>query len=173
MINITNKNGDVEVKKIIFKPGSESKEVLENPLLETIYNKKKFDEEKANKILFYYINIDNRFDLDNYLQYKMINLMDFVRAFYYKVMLITGIADTYRNEQYISKPDFLYDLDRLMLIANLNSMNREMVGDNIAIMTLYSILNWYSLLKDSGVIDFFKYIKSSIKSIFSFENQKK
>lgn len=142
MMNITDTDGNVEVKKIHFKPGSESKEALSNPLLEIIYKQKKFNEKKANKVLYYYINIDNKYDLNNYLQYKMITPMDFIRAFYYKFMLVTGIADTYRNEQYIYKPDLLYDFERLILMSNLNSLNRERVRDNINLLLVYLVLRF-------------------------------
>ena len=140
MINITSRKGEVEVKKLLFKPGQESKEVLENPLLEKIYKKKRFSEYKANKILLYYINIDNRFDLDNYLQYKMITPLDFIRVIYYKFMLITGIADKYRNEQYIAKFDIFYEIERLLLVANLNSLNRQKVRDDLAFLFIYFIV---------------------------------
>jgi hypothetical protein len=148
MMNITDSEGNVEVKKIHFKPGSETKEALSNPLLEFIYKQKKFNEKKANKILYYYMNIDNKYDLNNYLQYKMITPFDFIRAFYYKFMLITGIADTYRNEQYIYKSDIIYDFERLILMVNLNSMNRERVRDNINLLIVYFAIRLINEWKD-------------------------
>ena len=44
--------------------------------------------------------------------------MDVVRAFYYIFMTYTGLADTYRNEQYFMKPDFLYNLEREIIAIN-------------------------------------------------------
>lgn len=148
MINITKQNGEVEVKKILFKPGSESKEVLETPILETIYKRRKFSEYKANKLLLYYMNIDNKYDLDNYLQYKSINIMDLFRALYYKFFLVTGIADVYRNEQYMPKPDILYDYDRLILLANLNSFNKKRVENDMYFLFLYFCVRFYNEAKD-------------------------
>ena len=73
MINITSENGETNMKKILFTPGSESKEVLENPLLEFVYKSKKFSEKKANEYLYYYINIQNNIDLDVSINNIMMN----------------------------------------------------------------------------------------------------
>ena len=63
--------------------------------------------ERANKLAVYYLNINKRYDLDvrttfillqNYLQYKPIGFMDWIRCGYYLFMFNTGLADTYRNE---------------------------------------------------------------------------
>lgn len=64
MLNITDINGKTSVQKLLFKQGSESKEVLENPYMELIYKKSVFDEEKANLYTSYYNNVYNKYDLD-------------------------------------------------------------------------------------------------------------
>ena len=64
MLNITDRKGKTNVEKLLFKPGSESKEVLENPFMELIYKEKEFNEEKANIYTAYYNNISNKYDLD-------------------------------------------------------------------------------------------------------------
>ena len=53
---------------------------------------------RANKIAIYYLNIDKKYNLDNYLTQKWITPMDWVRAAWYYVSIKTGYADTYRNE---------------------------------------------------------------------------
>jgi len=63
--------------------------------------------------------------------YKPITPMDFVRAFYYLFMYHTGLADTYRNEQYMPKPDFLYDHERMMIALNFNNPDKAEVSKNI------------------------------------------
>ena len=65
--------------------------------------------ERANRIAIYYLNIHKRYDLDNYLHYKPINVADYARAAYFLFMTYTGLADTYRNEQYVAKSDFWYE----------------------------------------------------------------
>lgn len=80
--------------------------------------------ERANRIAIYYLNIHKRFDLDNYLQYKPITPFDFARAAYYTFMIKTGLADTYRNEQYVPKSDFFYEQERQMLYLNFNNPDK-------------------------------------------------
>ena len=65
--------------------------------------------ERANRLAIYYLNLHKRYDLDNYLHYKPVTPMDWARAGYYLFMWYTGLADTYRNEQFIGKPDWLYE----------------------------------------------------------------
>lgn len=64
--------------------------------------------------------------------------MDIVRCIYYKVMTRTGFADTYRYEQYISKPDRLYELEALFISANLNSKDKKKVKENVSFILLFS-----------------------------------
>lgn len=63
--------------------------------------------------------------------------MDFVRVLYYKIMLFFGIADIYRNEQYMFKPDFFYNIEKLLITSNLNNLDRAKVNDNLCIVFLY------------------------------------
>lgn len=146
MMNVTDNNGNIEVKKVNFNLGFEIEKAMENPLLEFVYNKSKFNDKKANKVLYYYININNRVDLDNYLLYKRLNPMDFIRCFYYLFMKYSQIADIYRNEQYLPKPDLIYNIEYLMIQSNLNKMNKIEVSDNIFIISIYIICNIYNNL---------------------------
>jgi hypothetical protein len=59
------KNGHTFIEKIIFN--EERPELRENPFLEMLMKQKPWNEaqlEKANKLTGYYININNRDDLD-------------------------------------------------------------------------------------------------------------
>ena len=58
--------------------------------------------------------------------------MDWVRAFYYLFMWHTGLADTYRNEQYFPKPDFLYNYERYMIAMNFANPDTSKTAQNVA-----------------------------------------
>jgi hypothetical protein len=51
--------------------------------------------------------------------------MDIVRCVYYLFMYHTGVADTYRNEQYMGRPDWLYEHERKMLALNFNNPDKS------------------------------------------------
>jgi len=78
-------------------------DLLQNPLLGPLLRRKHLlmeDEiliRRANKIAFYFLNKDKKWDLDNYLRSKWITPMDWCRAFWYLLSSKT-IADMYRNE---------------------------------------------------------------------------
>jgi hypothetical protein len=57
--------------------------------------------------------------------------MDFVRWFYYHFKIKTGMADTYRNEQFMKKTDFLYNLEFIILQANLNTGDKRKLKNNL------------------------------------------
>ena len=63
MLNITNKNGESRVEKLLFKPGRESKEILSNPYMELIYKEKILNLGRANRLTAYYRNVNNKYDL--------------------------------------------------------------------------------------------------------------
>ena len=87
--------------------------------------------ERANRLAIYYLNLHKRFDLDNYLHYKPITPFDFGRAAYYLFMTYTGLADTYRNEQYVPKPDLIYEFERRQLLLNWNDPDKSRVSLNL------------------------------------------
>lgn len=76
---------------------------------------------RANKLAVYYLNLHKRHDLDNYLSAKPVVLMDWIRCGFYLFMTGTGLADTYRNEQYVPKSDFSYNFERKMIALNFNN----------------------------------------------------
>ncbi len=57
--------------------------------------------------------------------------MDFIRWIYYYLMIYTGIADTYRNEQFLPKFDKLYEFEMLIHSCNLNGLNKKAVKENL------------------------------------------
>lgn len=71
--------------------------------------------------------------------------MDFVRWIYYYFMIYSKIADTYRYEQFLKKPDFIYDFEMLMHSVNFNSNDKEKVKAN-----LIFVLKYYMVLLFSG-----------------------
>jgi hypothetical protein len=57
--------------------------------------------------------------------------MDWVRCGYYLFMYHTGLADTYRNEQYLPRLDYFYNLERKMIGLNFNNPDKGVVAKNI------------------------------------------
>ena len=57
--------------------------------------------------------------------------MDLMRTVYYLFMYHTGLADTYRNEQYLPRPDFIYEHERIMLALNFNNPDKDIVAKNV------------------------------------------
>jgi hypothetical protein len=56
-------------------------------------------------------------------------------------MVYSKIADTYRYEQFLKKPDFIYYFEMLMHSVNFNSNDKEKVKEN-----LFFVLKFYFLL---------------------------
>ena len=128
-------NGEMVFEKLNLR--EERIDLLQNPLLGPLLRRKdKVVEddlltERANRIAIYYLNLHKRYDLDNYLHYKPITPFDFVRTAYYLFMTYTGLADTYRNEQYMTRSDYIYDLEREMLLINFNNPDKSQVTLNL------------------------------------------
>ena len=57
-------------------------------------------------------------------------------------MIKSGIADTFRNEQYIKKPDFLYEIESMLLAANLNSNNIKANEENLVLLGYYILVRF-------------------------------
>lgn len=70
--------------------------------------------------------------------------MDIVRWLYYHIKIKTGIADVYRNEQFMNKNDTLYNYDYLMVNSNLNSHNKEKVIENLVVLELILLAKIHS-----------------------------
>ena len=46
-------------------------------------------------------------------------------------MITTGLADTYRNEQFMHKPEFVYEFDRKMILMNAGGPDNSQLALNI------------------------------------------
>ena len=57
--------------------------------------------------------------------------MDWVRCAFYLFMYHTGLADTYRNEQYLPRADYFYDLERKLIAVNFNNPDKTVVAKNL------------------------------------------
>ena len=129
--------GDMVFEKLNLR--EERIDLLQNPLLGPLLRRKETllqDKEmtkQANVLAIYYLNLHKRYDLDvsahishasplvvlqNYLQYKAVTGGDWLRAAYYTFMTTTGLADTYRNEQFMHKAEFQYEFERKMILLN-------------------------------------------------------
>ena len=141
-------DGNTYFEKLSFK--EERIDLLDNPLLGPYIRRKETIEDKnlleeASRIAIYYINIHQRYDLDNYLHYKPITIADWIRAAYYAFMMKTGLADKYRNQQFLYKPDFLYDYERRMISLNLQGPDIDKIALNSLKWLSYDIdrlINW-------------------------------
>lgn len=65
--------------------------------------------------------------------------MDWIRAFYYIFMTKTGLADTYRNEQYFPKLDCFYNFERNMIAINFANPDKGKVARNLIVALNYQI----------------------------------
>ena len=65
--------------------------------------------------------------------------MDWVRTLYYKFMTVTGLADTYRNEQFFPKLDFFYNFERNMLMLNFANPDKSKVARNVVTHLNYNL----------------------------------
>lgn len=94
--------GNVSFEKLNLQ--EERLDLLANPLLGPFLRRKAElleDELKLrrfNKLAIYYLNKDKKYDLDNYLLWKTVTPLDWVRAAWYITSIKVGYADTYRNE---------------------------------------------------------------------------
>eukprot|EP00347_Sterkiella_histriomuscorum_P013534 403364343 len=141
--------GRMLFEKINFR--EERIDLLENPLLGPSLRRKQqlIEDElmakRASQMAIYYLNLHKRYDLDNYLQYKPITAMDWIRAFYFTFMTYTGLADTYRNEQYFPKIDIFYNFERYMIAMNFANPDTSKTARNILVYhncMIESIIEW-------------------------------
>jgi hypothetical protein len=129
----------------------ESIDLLENPLLGPLFRRKGLlvqDDlmtKQANVLAIYYLNLHKRYDLNNYLQYKAITPMDWIRTVYQLTMTKTGLADKYRNEHFLPKPDIIYDWERKAIHLNAGGPDNSVLAYNILVCLnhdLQAICSW-------------------------------
>lgn len=65
--------------------------------------------------------------------------MDWIRACYFMFMTTTGLADTYRNEQYFPKMDCFYNFERNMLAINFGNPDKSKVARNLIVSLNYRL----------------------------------
>ncbi|CAI2376731.1 unnamed protein product [Moneuplotes crassus] len=149
-------DGNMAFEKLNFK--EERIDLLDNPLLGPYIRRKdkfvfknkpdaknkevKYSEkmlEEASRIAIYYLNVHKRYDLDNYLHYKPITMMDWVRAAYYGFMTKTHLADRYRNQQFLPKHDFFYNYERRTINLNLQGPDTLKHFQNMISWALFDI----------------------------------
>lgn len=75
-------------------------------------------------------------------------MMDWIRALYYIFMTKTGLADTYRNEQYFPKSDYFYDLERNLIGINYGNPDKSKIGMNIIMVLRHRVLFLRDYLMD-------------------------
>ena len=130
-----------------------------NPLLGPLLRRKEqlLEDElmirKANRIATYYLNINKKYDLDNYLSARPVSPMDWIRAAWYFTSIFVGYADTYRNEQYIPRTDFVYEHESKMLAINFRNPNTLRIGSNLVTTLDYelsNLLEWWFDDKDDN-----------------------
>jgi hypothetical protein len=57
--------------------------------------------------------------------------MDWLRCGFFLFMAHTELTNTYRNEQYVVRTDWLYNWERKMIGLNFNSPDKSQVALNI------------------------------------------
>ena len=143
--------GNMTFERLNLK--EERLDLLQNPMLGPRLRRKEQlveDElmiERANKIAIYYLNKDQRLDLDNYLGAKWITPMDWLRAAWYLASTKSGYADTYRNEHFVPKLDYIYNLERKKLGINFENPDTGMIATNLMETLSYELKELAEKLK--------------------------
>ncbi|CAD8197898.1 unnamed protein product [Paramecium pentaurelia] len=122
MVCYTDKQGKQKFEKSIFN--RERLDIIDNALFEEIFRGEMTSEKikRGSLLVAYELNCNNRFDLDNYLHYKPINPMDFIRGLHFQFYVQLGLTNQYRYDHFISKPDWLYEWEQWKI--ELNGMDR-------------------------------------------------
>lgn len=72
----------------------------------------------------YLKNINNPYNLQNYLRGKSINMGDWMRSFYYMIYRELGLTNRWRYDEFVSKPNVYYNWEKMKL-AYLLSKDRS------------------------------------------------
>lgn len=91
---------------------TERLDIMDNPLFEQMYKSQNMGEEETfsrnNMLVAYHLALDDKYDLDNYLQHKRVTPHDLFRGIYTRTWLFLGLSNRYRYEHFIYKPDVVY-----------------------------------------------------------------
>lgn len=63
-------------------------------------------------------------------------------------MLKTGIADTYRYEQFIKKPDSFYNFEYLLTMSNLNSLDKRQAKEKLIFLEFVLLVKLYTFYSE-------------------------
>lgn len=123
---VNKKGATVSEKNIINR---EKIDQINNPLFEEIvknwyYTRDIKLQKIGNLLIAYNKNLYNRFNLNNYLFYKTINIMDVIRGLYFFVMTYFKFTNFYRYDHITSKNDILYEFEKIKLGFNLYNKNK-------------------------------------------------
>ena len=99
-------------------------EAIDNPAFETYIRAYRTtgdsaSKAKANKLIAYNRHMHNGLDLKNYLGYRTVTLGDWLRCAYYTFMVKLGLTNYYRYDHIVSRPDAVYEYEKLKLALNL------------------------------------------------------
>ena len=124
-----NKKGEHVESKNVFT--QERSEYLENQLFEPIYRQYYWKRspyliKTGNLLVAYNKFVEDRHDLDNYLHHKTINLMDFIRGVWYSFQTKLGFTNAYFYDHIISKPDIIYEYEKVKLALNIPKLEDDM-----------------------------------------------
>lgn len=68
----------------------------------------------------YLKNLENPYNLHNYLRLKPITVGDWLRAAYYWVYRELGLSNRWRYDEYVRKPDIYYRVEKMRLAFRLD-----------------------------------------------------
>lgn len=114
-------------------------EAVENPSFETYIRSFRttgdvISKMKANKLIAYNRHMHDGLDLKNFLSYKTVTLGDWMRCSYYLFMTKLGLTNYYRYDHIMSKPDWLYEYEKLKLALNLPNKSDMNKIDKLALI---------------------------------------
>ena len=116
------KKGNQTTQKNVFS--NERIEFLENPIFEKIYRWYYFDRtsaivKKGNLLVAYNEFISDQYELKNYLSFKTVNFVDYLRAGWHLYMTSLGLTNAYRYDHLISRSDFIYEYESVKYALDL------------------------------------------------------
>lgn len=90
--------------------------------------------ETHSRIILYLKNLNNPYDLQNYLRAKPVVMGDWMRAVYYFVYRELGFSNRWRYDEYVRKSDVFYRWEKIKLAFFL-SRDREKLYQTIDQLT--------------------------------------
>lgn len=72
----------------------------------------------------YLKNLNNPYNLQNYLRFRPVTMGDWLRAGYYIIYRELGLTNRWRYDEYVRKPDIYYRIEKIRHAFRL-SRDRE------------------------------------------------